>query len=134
MHPLLFVRCTHVAALPFFLRAPNLTVFLMHYACVFFLSALPPPFLSKTTQLPQFLFESGYGLFETDRPGLIGVTEPRRVAAMATAKRVAQELNVWNPEESKMRAKTAEKAKAKKKQAAAETGPTTSLGGTSGEE
>ncbi|KAG9404769.1 ATP-dependent RNA helicase dhx37 [Aphanomyces cochlioides] len=45
----------------------------------------------KTTQVPQFLYEAGYG---TERPGMIGVTQPRRVAAVSTAQRVATELNV----------------------------------------
>ncbi|KAK4144670.1 P-loop containing nucleoside triphosphate hydrolase protein [Dichotomopilus funicola] len=43
----------------------------------------------KTTQLTQFLFEDGYG--ET---GMIGCTQPRRVAAMSVAKRVAEEMEV----------------------------------------
>ncbi|GMF43245.1 unnamed protein product [Phytophthora fragariaefolia] len=49
----------------------------------------------KTTQVPQFLYEAGYG--HPDHPansGRIGVTQPRRVAAVSTAKRVAEELNV----------------------------------------
>ena len=41
----------------------------------------------KTTQLTQFLYEDGYaGL------GLIGCTQPRRVAAMSVAKRVSEEM------------------------------------------
>jgi ATP-dependent RNA helicase DHX37/DHR1 len=47
----------------------------------------------KSTQLPQFLYEAGYG-HEAGCPGLIGCTQPRRVAAVTTAKRVAKELNV----------------------------------------
>eukprot|EP01133_Synstelium_polycarpum_P003732 gene3732-4301_t len=47
----------------------------------------------KTTQVPQFLYESGFGHPLSDFPGIIGVTQPRRVAAVATAKRVAHELN-----------------------------------------
>ncbi|OQR90741.1 ATP-dependent RNA helicase, partial [Thraustotheca clavata] len=47
----------------------------------------------KTTQVPQFLYESGYG-FDEHNPGMIGVTQPRRVAAVSTAQRVATELNV----------------------------------------
>lgn len=43
----------------------------------------------KTTQLPQYLLEAGYG----DR-GKIGCTQPRRVAAMSVAARVAQEKGV----------------------------------------
>ena len=47
----------------------------------------------KTTQVPQFLFEAGYGCRDfPERSGMIGVTQPRRVAAVSTAKRVATEL------------------------------------------
>jgi HrpA-like RNA helicase len=67
----------------------------------------------NTTQVPQMLFEAGYGLAQTGLPGLIGVTEPRRVAAIATAKRVAQELNVWNPEEASKLKRKAQKEKEK---------------------
>ncbi|KAL4094436.1 hypothetical protein PRIC1_010097 [Phytophthora ramorum] len=49
----------------------------------------------KTTQVPQFLYEAGYGHPEhQSNSGRIGVTQPRRVAAVSTAKRVAEELNV----------------------------------------
>ncbi|GAM27633.1 hypothetical protein SAMD00019534_108090 [Acytostelium subglobosum LB1] len=48
----------------------------------------------KTTQVPQFLYETGFAHPDSDFPGLIGVTQPRRVAAVSTAKRVAHELNV----------------------------------------
>ena len=47
----------------------------------------------KTTQIPQFLYEAGYGREESGHPGLIGITQPRRVAAVSMARRVAQELN-----------------------------------------
>lgn len=43
----------------------------------------------KTTQLTQFLYEDGYCSF-----GLIGCTQPRRVAAMSVAKRVSEEMEV----------------------------------------
>ncbi|KAI4594588.1 DEAH-box RNA helicase prp16 [Pestalotiopsis sp. 9143b] len=43
----------------------------------------------KTTQLAQFLYEDGYG-----NRGMIGCTQPRRVAAMSVAKRVAEEMEV----------------------------------------
>ncbi|KAL5828622.1 hypothetical protein ACOSQ3_018090 [Xanthoceras sorbifolium] len=44
----------------------------------------------KTTQLPQFLFHAGFC-----RDGkLIGITQPRRVAAITVAKRVADECGV----------------------------------------
>ncbi|KAL2556665.1 RNA helicase family protein [Forsythia ovata] len=49
----------------------------------------------KTTQVPQFLYETGYGSSLCDvRGGVIGVTQPRRVAVLATAKRVAYELGL----------------------------------------
>ncbi|CAI7893037.1 unnamed protein product [Closterium sp. NIES-53] len=41
----------------------------------------------KTTQIPQYLYEEGYG-----KRGKIGCTQPRRVAAMSVAARVAQEV------------------------------------------
>lgn len=72
--------------------------------------------------MPQFLFEAGYSLLAANRPGLIGITEPRRVAAISTAKRVAQELNVWNPEESKRLRRKAEQEKEKAAAAAAAAG------------
>ncbi|KAJ3499894.1 hypothetical protein NLJ89_g10030 [Agrocybe chaxingu] len=41
----------------------------------------------KTTQLAQFLYEDGYC-----QHGLVGCTQPRRVAAMSVAKRVSEEM------------------------------------------
>ncbi len=46
----------------------------------------------KTTQVPQFLFEAGYGSPDSPTPGMIGITQPRRVAAVSMSKRVAHEL------------------------------------------
>ena len=46
----------------------------------------------KTTQVPQFLFEAGYGSPDSPTPGMIGVTQPRRVAAVSMAKRVGDEM------------------------------------------
>ncbi|KAL8906251.1 MAG: hypothetical protein Q9171_006356, partial [Xanthocarpia ochracea] len=46
----------------------------------------------KTTQVPQFLFEAGFGDPSSPNPGMIGVTQPRRVAAVSMAKRVSDEL------------------------------------------
>ncbi|CDZ97652.1 pre-mrna splicing factor [Phaffia rhodozyma] len=43
----------------------------------------------KTTQLAQFLYEDGYCKY-----GIIGCTQPRRVAAMSVAKRVSEEMEV----------------------------------------
>jgi ATP-dependent RNA helicase DHX8/PRP22 len=41
----------------------------------------------KTTQMPQYMLEMGY----CDRGGIVGCTQPRRVAATSVAKRVAEE-------------------------------------------
>ncbi|KAG0668445.1 putative ATP-dependent RNA helicase DHR1 [Maudiozyma exigua] len=47
----------------------------------------------KTTQVPQFLYESGFGNENSsDYPGMIGITQPRRVAAVSMANRVSNEL------------------------------------------
>ena len=46
----------------------------------------------KTTQIPQFLYEAGYGSADSPTPGMIGITQPRRVAAVSMAKRVGDEL------------------------------------------
>ena len=48
----------------------------------------------KTTQVPQFLYEAGY----SSKGQIIGVTEPRRVAARSMAKRVGEELNMTSDE------------------------------------
>lgn len=48
----------------------------------------------KTTQVPQFLLESGLA-----NGGCIACTQPRRVAAMSVAARVAQEMDVKLGEE-----------------------------------
>jgi hypothetical protein len=49
----------------------------------------------KTTQVPQFLLEAGFGCAEfPEKSGAICVTQPRRVAAISTAERVAAELGV----------------------------------------
>ncbi|NXG46568.1 DHX37 helicase, partial [Psilopogon haemacephalus] len=44
----------------------------------------------KTTQVPQFLYEAGYA----SSSGAIGITEPRRVAAVSMSQRVAKEMNL----------------------------------------
>ncbi|KAE9101263.1 Pre-mRNA-splicing factor ATP-dependent RNA helicase [Phytophthora fragariae] len=48
----------------------------------------------KTTQLTQYLREEGYAQF-----GMIGCTQPRRVAAMSVAQRVSEEMEVTLGEE-----------------------------------
>lgn len=68
-------------------------------ACQAFTS--PPPIVivvvgetgsGKTTQLAQFLYEDGYC-----EHGIVGCTQPRRVAAMSVAKRVSEEMEVSEP-------------------------------------
>ncbi|XP_064461234.1 probable ATP-dependent RNA helicase DHX37 [Ornithodoros turicata] len=44
----------------------------------------------KTTQVPQFLYEAGYA----SESGIIGITEPRRVAAVSMSKRVGEEMSL----------------------------------------
>jgi len=44
----------------------------------------------KTTQIPQYLHEAGY----TKGGKKVGYTQPRRVAAMSVAARVAEEMDV----------------------------------------
>lgn len=43
----------------------------------------------KTTQIPQYLLEAGFA-----KGGMIACTQPRRVAAITVAKRVADEMGV----------------------------------------
>eukprot|EP01050_Picozoa_sp_SAG11_P010362 SAG11_NODE_1033_length_6095_cov_5.337725_5_plen_90_part_00 len=43
----------------------------------------------KTTQIPQYLHEGGW-----TKKGKVGCTQPRRVAAMSVAARVAEEMGV----------------------------------------
>jgi len=87
-----------------------------------YLSGLDLPFpetgSGKTTQVPQFLYEAGFGcpgsgtvlttckippvlcahlltpVSLTANPGMVAVTQPRRVAAVSMAQRVSHELNV----------------------------------------
>lgn len=44
----------------------------------------------KTTQIPQYLHQAGF----TEDKKKIGCTQPRRVAAMSVAARVAEEMSV----------------------------------------
>ena len=46
----------------------------------------------KTTQVPQFLYEAGYTM--RGPSNVIGVSEPRRLAAVTMSQRVAQEMNL----------------------------------------
>eukprot|EP00127_Corallochytrium_limacisporum_P004508 Clim_evm8s166 gene=Clim_evmTU8s166 len=52
----------------------------------------------KSTQVPQFLYEGGYSHPGCDSAtGMIGMTEPRRVAAIAMAARIGYEMNLGAP-------------------------------------
>jgi len=51
----------------------------------------------KSTQIPKILYEFGYG--GSSRKGMIGITQPRRIAATSLAMRVADELKVRVGEE-----------------------------------
>jgi pre-mRNA-splicing factor ATP-dependent RNA helicase DHX15/PRP43 len=53
----------------------------------------------KTTQLPQFAVHSGFGVDAEGRQRLVACTQPRRVAAMSVAARVAEECDVKLGEE-----------------------------------
>ncbi|KAI8951419.1 DEAH-box RNA helicase [Xylaria longipes] len=46
----------------------------------------------KSTQVPQMLFEAGYGSSGSPTPGQIVVTQPRKVAAVSVSQRVSTEL------------------------------------------
>ncbi|GAA5824872.1 hypothetical protein JCM3770_002186 [Rhodotorula araucariae] len=48
----------------------------------------------KTTQVGQFLWEAGYGDPASDNPGMVAITQPRRVAALSTSARVRSELGL----------------------------------------
>jgi len=50
----------------------------------------------KSTQLTQYLFEEGYTEY-----GIVGCTQPRRVAAMSVAKRVSEEVAAMVKEDGK---------------------------------
>lgn len=51
----------------------------------------------KTTQLTQYLHEDGYTSY-----GMVGCTQPRRVAAMSVAKRVSEEIGTNLGEEVRL--------------------------------
>jgi len=52
----------------------------------------------KSTQVPAFLYEAGMSVCpcNSDKSFLIGITQPRRVAAVSTAKRVCYEMGQGN--------------------------------------
>jgi pre-mRNA-splicing factor ATP-dependent RNA helicase DHX15/PRP43 len=52
----------------------------------------------KTTQVPQFVADAALGLARA-ADGMVAVTQPRRVAAMSVARRVADEMDARLGEE-----------------------------------
>jgi HrpA-like RNA helicase len=48
----------------------------------------------KTTQVMQYLYEDGYSKGKDGKHQMLGCTQPRRVAAMSVAARVADEMSV----------------------------------------
>ncbi|KAI0540169.1 P-loop containing nucleoside triphosphate hydrolase protein [Xylaria digitata] len=50
----------------------------------------------KSTQVPQMLFEAGYGSPTSPTPGQIVVTQPRKVAAVSVSQRVSTELGSYS--------------------------------------
>ncbi|MFP4276968.1 MAG: ATP-dependent RNA helicase HrpA [Wenzhouxiangella sp.] len=82
------------AGLPDFERPPDLPISAHADAIVEAIRAHPVVIVAgetgsgKSTQLPRLCLEAGRGL-----RGLIGCTQPRRIAARSVARRVAEELN-----------------------------------------
>jgi HrpA-like RNA helicase len=66
--------------------SPFTTIF-SQLICLIFFQFLGETGSGKTTQLTQYLHEDGYSKY-----GMIGCTQPRRVAAMSVAKRVSDEM------------------------------------------
>jgi pre-mRNA-splicing factor ATP-dependent RNA helicase DHX38/PRP16 len=66
--------------------SPFTTIFSL-LICLIFFQFLGETGSGKTTQLTQYLHEDGYSKY-----GMIGCTQPRRVAAMSVAKRVSDEM------------------------------------------
>ena len=62
------------------------TLIFMSIGITYFIS-----FLGKSTQIPQYLYECGW----TDERHIIGVVQPRRVAATSVANRVAEEMGSY---------------------------------------
>lgn len=61
-------------------------VVIPHFLITCLLFSLGETGSGKTTQIPQYLYEAGIG-----RQGIVAVTQPRRVAAISLAGRVAEE-------------------------------------------
>lgn len=78
------------ALLPVFAEEHRIMEAVYHHDCIILCGETGS---GKTTQVPQFLYEAGFGnLLHDLYPGMIGVTQPRRVAAVSMAERVGSEL------------------------------------------
>lgn len=76
--------------LPVFAEEHRIMEAVYHHDCIILCGETGS---GKTTQVPQFLYEAGFGnLLHDLYPGMIGVTQPRRVAAVSMAERVGSEL------------------------------------------
>lgn len=76
----------HGAPLPVLYLCTNVHA---NVCCVQVLIVVGETGSGKTTQIPQYLHEVGY-----TKLGMVGCTQPRRVAAMSVAARVAEEMDV----------------------------------------
>ncbi|KAI5951755.1 ECM16 [Candida jiufengensis] len=76
--------------LPVFAEEHKIMEAIYHHDCVILCGETGS---GKTTQVPQFLYEAGFGNKNNKLyPGMIGITQPRRVAAVSMSERVGNEL------------------------------------------
>ncbi|CAI5756793.1 unnamed protein product [Candida verbasci] len=76
--------------LPVFQEEHRIMEAIYHHDCIILCGETGS---GKTTQVPQFLLEAGFGNLKNNLyPGMIGITQPRRVAAVSMAERVGNEL------------------------------------------
>lgn len=78
-------------ALPVLAEEDNIMHLIRHHAVIVLSGETGS---GKTTQVPQFLLEAGFGAPGSANPGMIGITQPRRVAAVSMAQRVRSELGL----------------------------------------
>uniref|UniRef100_A0A8C5BU70 RNA helicase n=1 Tax=Gadus morhua TaxID=8049 RepID=A0A8C5BU70_GADMO len=78
-------RCVEAQCLPILQHKATLTKLVKDNV---FLVVTGETGSGKTTQLPQYLYEAGLW-----KGGIIGITQPRRVAAITVAQRVSQEMH-----------------------------------------
>ena len=84
-------RCTYSPALPITARREDIVETIRKNPVVVIAGETGS---GKTTQIPKMCLEAGLGI-----EGMIGCTQPRRVAALSISRRIAEELNVsWGRE------------------------------------